>query len=229
MNSKAKHIIRQSIRIFLMVFWIYVAVDKLLALDAFHSALQRQPLPPMLIDLLYWMLPVIELLIAVLFIGRYKRHAYLLSSILLFSFSVFIALGLVGFYAKRPCGCASVLTQLSWSWHLVVNLILLSLSILGWYLTGPTNPMHNEEQHDKENARAPLLSLLLLVPLYHFLMVVRKRFPEKYALFPAWPVALKIMIRVQYRVKSIVEVSIDLDISLKQGSDRYIFNQSFLR
>lgn len=190
MNSRAKHITRQSIRIFLMVFWIYVATDKLLALDAFHSALQRQPLPSMLIDKLYWALPLFELFVAFLFIGRYKRYAYTLSTLLLFSFSVFIAPGLVGFYAERPCGCASVFTQLSWPWHLVVNLILLSLSILGWYLTGPTNPMYKEEQHDKKTTKATLHSILLLASRYHFIRVVRKRFPEKFALFPAWPVAL---------------------------------------
>ncbi|WP_104382918.1 MauE/DoxX family redox-associated membrane protein [Sphingobacterium sp. HMA12] len=186
MNIKAKHIITQSIRIFLMVFWLYVSVDKLLELDAFHAALQRQPLATFLTDLLYWLLPLTELLLGLLFIGRYRHYAYLLSAILLFSFSVFIALGLVGFYPNRPCGCASVFSRLSWSWHLVVNLILLILSILGWYLTGPTSPMHKEEQHGKENAKDPLLSIVLLVPLYHFLMVVRKRFPEKFALFPAW-------------------------------------------
>lgn len=190
MSSRTTYIIRQSIRIFLMVFWIYVATDKLLDLDAFHSALQRQPLPAFIIDCLYWILPMAELIIGLLFIGRYARFTYLLSALLLFSFSVFIALGLVGFYAKRPCGCASVFTQLSWPWHLAVNLILLILSILGWYLTGPTNPMHKEEHQDKKNTKATLLSVLFLVPLYHFIRVVRKRFPEKFALFPAWPVAL---------------------------------------
>lgn len=191
MNSTAKHITTQIIRIFLMVFWLYVAVDKLLELNAFHAALQRQPLAPFVIDTFYWLLPFAELLIGLLFIGRYKRYAYLLSAFLLLAFSIYIALGLVGFYPKRPCGCASVFSSLSWPWHLAVNLILLSLSILGWYLTGPTSPMHKEEQHDQDNARAPLFSLLLLVPLYHFLMVVRKRFPEKFALFPAWPVLCK--------------------------------------
>jgi len=184
MSSTTKHIIQQSIRIFLMLLWLYVAIDKALALEAFQQALQRQPLPSILVAVLYWGLPLVELLIGLLFIGRYRQQAYLLSAILLFLFSVYIALGLAGFYPKRPCGCASVFSLLSWSWHLVVNLILLSLSILGWYLTGPTGPMAGKRQQGERNL-AILLSIPIRVPLYHVILVVRKRFPEKFAVFPA--------------------------------------------
>lgn len=191
MNTRARNITQQSIRIFLMLFWLYVAVDKLLELDAFHSALQRQPLPTVLVDQLYWSPPIGELLIGLLFIRRYRQIAYLLSASLLLLFSAYIAIGLAGFYPKLPCGCASAFTQLSWSWHLVVNLILLFISILGWYLNGPTSPMGLGNQAEKNANKATLLFMLFLESLHSFLMVTRKRFPEKFALFPAGPVLCK--------------------------------------
>lgn len=185
MKATGKHIIRQSIRIFLMLFWLYVAIDKLLELDAFHAALQRQPLPTFLVDQLYWSLPVGELLIGLLFIGRYRQIANLLSASLLLLFSAYIAIGLAGFYPKLPCGCASAFTQLSWSWHLVVNLILLFISFMGWYLTRPNSPLDSGNHVEKNANKAILLFKLFLESLHPFLMVIRIRFPEKFALFPA--------------------------------------------
>lgn len=45
MKANTKHIAQYSIRIFLMVFWLYVALGKLWDLPAFHRSLLRQPFP----------------------------------------------------------------------------------------------------------------------------------------------------------------------------------------
>ncbi len=160
------------LQLFLLVFWIYVALDKLWDLENFHRSLKRQPFPNWWADILFWFLPLLELTIGLLFTlpthstaysqkpitaasgrasknndsGRKmqilstfkvgKRHyrfinPFLLSALLLFVFSIYIGFGVLGLYEKRPCGCASVFSDLSWTAHLIVNIILLMVSILG--------------------------------------------------------------------------------------------------
>ena len=68
----------------MIVFWLFVATDKLWNLETFHSALLKQPFPSLWADTLYWSPPIGELIIGLLFIGQYRRLAYRLSAILLF-------------------------------------------------------------------------------------------------------------------------------------------------
>src|SRR5690606_20264799 len=187
MKHNARHITLYSIRTFLMAFWLYVALDKLWEPNGFRAALLRQPFPASWADVLYWLLPVGELFLGLLFllpaIKRFHRILsplpYLLSALLMFAFTVYIGLGVAGFYAQRPCGCASVFSRLSWTWHLVVNIFLLSLSIVGWRLAiSGTSIGRNESDHNK------WLSSFLLFPLCFYVQIncrfvsIRHRFPR---------------------------------------------------
>lgn len=190
MKTKALHIAPFCIQILLLMFWLYVGVEKLWNLQGFHSALLRQPFPDRWSDHLYWSLPVVEAGIGLLFIFRQtKRLAFLSSALLLIIFSIYITLGLIGVYAERPCGCASVLHGLTWEWHLVVNMALFSLSILGWYLTGPTTPMGNRRiRHKRSVTLFRAFTMLLAVPVYFVFVFIAKRFPRRFAVFPGRPV-----------------------------------------
>jgi len=113
---------------------------------------------------------------------------YALSAILLLIFSIYIGLGVAGVYADRPCGCASVFGGLSWDWHLLVNILLLSLSILGRFLSGSSAPTdRGQGQYANAGGRQPILTHLLF-PLYDGGFFIRIRFPRRFALFPGRPV-----------------------------------------
>ena len=196
MNTRIRYITSYSSHIFLMLFWLYVALDKLWDLPSFHRALLRQPFPDAWADVLYWALPTAELGLALLFVFTRKGYTYLLSAFLLVSFTIYIALGVAGVYTQRPCGCASVFSGLSWSKHLVVNVVLVALSILGWYLSGPTAPMGTGGTRYKKFAQLFIaFSKMVTVPIYYKIYVIRRRFPRLFAPFPARPVCIKIMIR----------------------------------
>lgn len=189
MNTKTIHIAPYSIRIFLMVFWLYVALDKLWNLGGFHVALLRQPFPDSWANTLYWSLPLAELSLALLFPLQKGRLSFMLSATLLLIFSLYIGMGVLGFYPERPCGCASVFSRLTWEWHLVVNVVLFSLSILGWYLTGPTSPMDNRGiRHKRSMMLFRAFMLPVAVPVYLVFIVSIRRFPRRFAVFPGRPV-----------------------------------------
>src|SRR5690606_35386107 len=192
MKTRIRHIISHSLHIFLMLFWLYVSLDKLWDLPNFHRALLKQPFPDAWADVLYWALPVSELGLALLFVLSGKRYTYLLSAFLMLSFTVYIGLGVAGVYSQRPCGCASVFSGLSWSWHLVANAVLLVSSILGWVLCRPTATAGRGGK--RSGSMADWLRPVFMVKATHTVFFTfiygRRRFPRKFAPFPAWPVRL---------------------------------------
>lgn len=199
MKTRALHIITTSVRVFMILFWAWVSLDKLWDLQSFRMALIKQPFPDWWAGSLFWLLPLMEMGIVVLLaIGSFKMRKlilpdpFLLSAILLTVFTIYIAMGVAGLYAQKPCGCASVLSGLSWGWHLVVNLLLLFLSILGWYLTGPTAPMDSCKRYKKQVMLILLKPLLFSIPIYAIILERIKKFKMRFALFPAWPVQFKL-------------------------------------
>lgn len=127
----------------LLALWIPVGLDKLWDLQGFHRTLLRQPFPNAWADVLYWLLPILELLCAVLLVGgavnspktnSLRKWGFALSALLMLAFTVFILLGVLGWYDKRPCGCGSVISGLSWEQHLWFNLVFLLISVVGWWL-----------------------------------------------------------------------------------------------
>ncbi|WP_437920009.1 MauE/DoxX family redox-associated membrane protein [Sphingobacterium sp. LRF_L2] len=198
MKTGIRHIALYSIRIFLMVFWLYVAIDKLFALDSFKLVLLSQPLPDWSAGLLYWSLPLFESAIALLFIfperkfrkGTVTMHSipYLLSAGLLLIFSIYIALGLLGYYAERPCGCASVFSNLSWTWHLAMNLLLAAISLLGAYLTKGKKKENRPRPYKKPKSLFRAFFIIRSLCLFAIASVRYRRFPRRFALFPGRPV-----------------------------------------
>lgn len=203
----------QVLHIFWVVFWIYVAIDKLWDLKAFHRALLRQPFPESWADKLYISLPLGELGLALLFMGvgsRVKNSStkmtrlhrlrqriapplpFLVSALLLLVFSVYIALGLMGYYAERPCGCASIFTGLSWRQHLQVNLALLALSLLGAYLSVRSISVPRDTALHRESTAVYGHHLLHFIIIHRTILYTFSRlFPRIFAPFPGWAGVIK--------------------------------------
>ncbi|NGM60465.1 hypothetical protein G5B30_00915 [Sphingobacterium sp. SGG-5] len=186
------------ITILLIVFWLYVALDKLWNLDGFHASLLKQPFPNWWADVLFWLLPLIELGVAAAFIRPLRRpgltlfaffNPFLLSSLLMFVFTVYIGLGVAGIYAKRPCSCASVFRSMSWERHLIVNIALLGISLYGYYLSRKDSN-DNGSMKSGSTSFPPSDSDNLISGLFVF-MSFQKWFCRTFALFPGRPVLYK--------------------------------------
>ena len=149
-----KSIILSILRLAFLALWVPVAVAKLWDLAGFHSTLRRQPIPEWSTDILFWLLPLAELGAAVLLAwprSRKRTHQGMwLSAVLMLAFTLFIGFGVLGWYEKRPCGCGSVISGLSWDNHLWFNFAFFLLAVLGVWLTWPVHtsasPMHGNSQ-----------------------------------------------------------------------------------
>ncbi|WP_353130082.1 MauE/DoxX family redox-associated membrane protein [Parapedobacter pyrenivorans] len=186
-----KSIILSILRLAFLAMWVSVAVEKLWDLAGFHSTLRRQPIPEWSTDILFWLLPLAELGAAVLLAwprNRKRTHQGMwLSATLMLVFTLFIGFGVLGWYEKRPCGCGSVISGLTWEQHLWFNAGSLLLAILGIWLTRPVRSGNHrgsyrrpvrlfrqaDETHDVSRHFTVKRCVYVLV----------KRFPRKFALF----------------------------------------------
>lgn len=172
------------VRVALMGLWVPVAVDKLWNLNGFHSVLLRQPIPGWWADILFWLLPLLELLAAVLIAWRNNRprthQGMWLSGVLMLGFTLFILFGVLGWYEKRPCGCGSVISGLSWEDHLWFNVVFLLLSIVGiWF----TRARARRRRSYRKTVRLFFRQRAVSIHRFYRWVMLRMRFPRRFALF----------------------------------------------
>ncbi len=135
--NKTSNMIYNIIRSAMILFWIYVGMDKMWQPGAFRIALEQQPVISFLAPILFWLLPLMEIGVGILLAipsARLRTLGWKVSTILIIVFSIYIGLGVLNVYEKKPCMCTSFLNHISWTAHLIFNLIILGLSLTGWLL-----------------------------------------------------------------------------------------------
>lgn len=107
----------------LALLWTYAVISKWGDHEVFAAQLARQPIPAILINVIFWLLPSIELICAFLIAGNNTRKIGLyLSLALLIFFTAYVALALSGMiWEKRPCACGGLFAKMGWKSHLIFN------------------------------------------------------------------------------------------------------------
>jgi len=135
--NKTSSMIYKILRSVMILFWIYVGMDKIWQLSAFRIALEQQPIISDLAPILFWLLPLMEIGVGILLAMpaiRLRAWGWRASTLLIIVFTIYIGLGVLNVYAQKPCMCTSFLSRISWTAHLLINIVILGLSITGWVL-----------------------------------------------------------------------------------------------
>ena len=119
------------IAVFLLtILWVYTASSKLMDFNDFRVQLSRQALPHLLLVILLWTLPAVELLTALLLqFNRTELPGLFISFILMVLFTGYVTLVLIGFFGQIPCSCGGVIKAMGWKIHFYFNLFFLMLTI----------------------------------------------------------------------------------------------------
>lgn len=132
---KTRQYILHGVTILLLLLWIPVALDKVLNFVSFRSGILRQPFSDNLGYVLIYSLPLLELAtITTLVVTKHRKIGFILSTLLMASFTGYIGIALLGAWEKLPCGCGSVISGMSWKQHFWFNLFFLIVSAIGWAL-----------------------------------------------------------------------------------------------
>ena len=122
----------ELIAAFLVFLFIYTAINKLVDIERFRTVLSSSPYLKQIASPISWLMPITELLICLLlFIPMSRAIGLLCSFILMGIFSLYVGL-MILFSTSLPCSCGGVIQKMTWPQHLIFNICISLLSLLGW-------------------------------------------------------------------------------------------------
>lgn len=136
-SPRTRQLILETLAFLFIVLFTYGAVTKLLILEEFQVQLEQFPYVSGIAEELGYMIPTLQLLIAILFFfHRFRRLAFYASLGIMLLFSLYIV-AVLNFADSIPCSCGGIIHSLSWTEHLVFNSVFIILAILAILLSGP--------------------------------------------------------------------------------------------
>lgn len=130
---KSRYTISDIAAALLILLFIYTVLSKLSDLEFFQYQLDNQIFSASLSKILFYLLPLSQILaIVLLYIKRYRMIGFIYSLGLLSIFTIYILLIIRNYFDRIPCICGGVITTISWEGHFVFNLFFLGIAILGF-------------------------------------------------------------------------------------------------
>jgi MFS family permease len=134
-----RSLMAELISSFFVLLFAYTAVSKLVIYDTFVNQLSKSPYLEKYAVAVGWLIPAIELIVALLLVYRRSRLIGLFASFgLMLAFSIYIYM-MLHYSHYIPCSCGGVLAQMSWEQHLVFNVVLSLLALGGIFLSVTRN------------------------------------------------------------------------------------------
>lgn len=120
------------IQFILILVFAYSGCDKIIHWEQSKLAFQNQTFPDELALALAYVVPILELVLAILIaFPKTLWWGYLGSMLLLTVFTTYVGLIWVGAFPRVPCNCAGILESLDWNSHFFINLFLIFLTMIG--------------------------------------------------------------------------------------------------
>src|SRR5688500_7137156 len=112
-----KQIAIEIIVFLFVVLFLYAAGSKLVEYQKFIGQIGKSPLLTKYAETLAWMVPTVEIVIAVMLIIPRARMLGLYAAFgLMVMFTLYI-IAILSFSAELPCSCGGVLSMLGWKEH----------------------------------------------------------------------------------------------------------------
>jgi len=121
-----------------ILLFTYAAVSKILDFENFQVQLGQSPVLSIFAGPLAIVVPATELILCLLLmIPKYRIIALHFSCFLMFIFTLYIIL-ILNFTSFIPCSCGGVLEKLSWTEHLIFNLVFVAIGLVAIVLHSGT-------------------------------------------------------------------------------------------
>jgi uncharacterized membrane protein YphA (DoxX/SURF4 family) len=131
LSETTKSIILNSICLLYVLLFVYTAVSKLLDFENFQVQLGQSPLLSAFAEWVSWAVPIVEILIAIaLLVPRYRLVGLFSAFALMVMFTVYIII-ILNFSSFIPCSCGGIMEKMSWTQHLVFNIVFVILAAAG--------------------------------------------------------------------------------------------------
>jgi len=113
-----------------ILLFVYAAVSKILDFENFQVQLGQSPLLSVFASWIARLVPLIEILIAILLvIPKFQNIGLWASFSLMIMFSVYIFI-VLHYSSFVPCSCGGILEKMSWNIHLLFNITFVILAVV---------------------------------------------------------------------------------------------------
>lgn len=120
----------------LAILFAYAAISKLVIYKTFVSQLNESPIVNGFENILAWLVPGVEIIVAAMLLLPKTRLAGLWCSLMLmFAFTAYVFAIPMFFDHNKPCSCGGIISRLSWEQHFYVNLAFTGLALAGVFLS----------------------------------------------------------------------------------------------
>src|SRR5579863_2284196 len=127
-----KQVTLECIFALLILLLLYASISNFLDFKSYIDQMNNQRLPNSWTPFPVWSIPLLEIEISITLLFEYTRLLGLYASlIVMVIFTVYTGIGLLHFFPYIPCSCGGVIQHLTWSQHLILNLIYIGISVLG--------------------------------------------------------------------------------------------------
>jgi uncharacterized membrane protein YphA (DoxX/SURF4 family) len=124
----------ETICLLFILLFVYTAVSKFIDYENFRAVIGQSPLITRFAPVLAIVVPVAEIIIALLLVvPRYRRSGLYASFAMMVLFTAYIIV-LVTLSEKIPCSCGGVISQMTWKQHLYFNIVFTLLALFGMWL-----------------------------------------------------------------------------------------------
>lgn len=121
--KKNKQILLEILCFLVVTLFLYAAVAKLTDYTRFTVQLQQSPIIAPFSSLAAWLVPSLEIILALMITFSRTRLVALYGSFtLMVMFTLYITAILL-FAEKVPCSCGGILEKMTWSTHLIFNAV----------------------------------------------------------------------------------------------------------
>lgn len=130
LSIRTQSLIIELITMLYILLFVYAATSKLLDFENFQVQLGQSPLLSAYANWVAFIIPSIEIVIAISLITIRFRYIALLASFgLMVMFSVYITI-ILNYSSFIPCSCGGILSQMNWKEHLTFNILFILLALI---------------------------------------------------------------------------------------------------
>jgi uncharacterized membrane protein YphA (DoxX/SURF4 family) len=126
-----KTTVLEIIIFFYAILFFYTGISKLMEYSVFKEQLGESPVLAPLASLIAATLPWLEFLVVImLIIPRWRLKGLYITLTMMTGFTIYV-IALLAFRDKLPCSCGGIISNLSWTQHVIFNTTFILLAIWG--------------------------------------------------------------------------------------------------
>lgn len=131
LNTKIQNLFLEFICLLYILLFVYAAVSKLLDFENFQVQLGQSPLLSAFASWVSWLVPIIELILALLlFLPKWRLVALFATFSLMVMFTAYIFI-ILNYSPFVPCSCGGILEKMGWKEHFIFNFVFIMLAAAG--------------------------------------------------------------------------------------------------